>query len=310
MAYSHRLGSAASRGFSATAVNRYQYDYRKALAIAGPLLKKSDKRSHLNTNKGTVTSKQPLPLALDLKPPVLDPLQRSLAEILDHFGSTKLGEQVTAVDPVNQPEISNEASLIEEAGPYFFQVAKHLLPDLLRSLGYDKPLEICTEPQSSKSSVPDKVIKYDHKPILVLDYKGPNCIFEDELELCSAETEEIARERLQETELDRARTDLENPTDSLLFSPGVTKDTVRLIQQGVKYFRATKAPMILFYDYDILLALEVPSTLLDGASDVLIGTTVWKEPQKSTEDEPVPYANNHVAVLLRMVIRAIEISTN
>jgi hypothetical protein len=91
-----------------------------------------------------------------------------------------------------------------------------------------------------------------------------------------------------------------------LSSPGVTKDTSRLIQQAIKYYRVTKAPIIMFYDYNCLLALKAPPELLQEKPDVLLNAAVWKEPNKSTENAPVLFDNNRVAMLMRYTVLAVQ----
>lgn len=189
-------------------------------------------------------------------------------------------------------------------GSYFLDIVEYLVPDLLESLGYKKELVFETE-ESNSSSTPDIVIRYDDKPVVILDYKGPNCIFDDELAVCSAGTVDEARSKLGSLRLKKSRNRTKN-YETLLAAMDITLDTVVLIQQGVKYSKVFKTPTVLFYDYDTLLALEVPQDLHDRKPGVLLDATIWKETEKSTESSPVYSDNNHIAVLLYHVVRAVK----
>lgn len=178
---------------------------------------------------------------------------------------------------------------------------QYLASDLLKGLGFEKKLRFETE-RSQSASVPDKVIYYGETPVVIFDYKGPNCIMEKELTICSAGSLSDAQARLEGAMIG---TESDN-VGTLLEMPGVTLDTIRLIQQGVKYTRNFKASTVLFYDYDSLLALDVPPALIRREPDVLLETTLWKETQKSTEEEPVYTENNHVAALLYYIVREVR----
>jgi hypothetical protein len=189
-------------------------------------------------------------------------------------------------------------------GNYFLNLVDYLASDLVASLGYTKGLTFEPE-ETTSNSRPDIVIRYDDKPVVIIDYKGPNCIFENELAVCSAESADDARSKLGSIRLkkSRPRTD---PFETLMAANDVTLDTVVLIQQGVKYSNIFKIPTVLFYDYDTLLALEVPKDLHDRKPGVLLEATIWKEAQKSTESAPVYSDNNHIAVVLYHIVRTVK----
>jgi hypothetical protein len=87
-----------------------------------------------------------------------------------------------------------------------------MTPELLASLGYRA--RYTTEPSSN--SVLDKVIlRYDDRLILVLDYKGPNCIFVTELSLCSSVNLGHARNKRRNTRLEYRGIVYDNLSDGL-----------------------------------------------------------------------------------------------
>lgn len=73
----------------------------------------------------------------------------------------------------------------------------------------------------------------------------------------------------------------------------------------MKYAKEFEIPTILFYDYDTLLALEVPEALHAKESGLLMEATIWREAKKSTEADPSYSDNNHVAVLLYYIVQAV-----
>lgn len=107
-----RVVPTGSRGLSTTSSRQYQYTYREAIRIAGPHLKKTTSRTHLNNSKHTETARQPLPLALSPQQFTLDKTIFPLVDNLELATPKKLEEVVTAIDESDLPEIKNEAGLM------------------------------------------------------------------------------------------------------------------------------------------------------------------------------------------------------
>jgi hypothetical protein len=63
---------------------------------------------------------------------------------------------------------------------------------------------------------------------------------------------------------------------------------------------------LLFYDMDILLALDVPKELHDRKPDILMDIAIWAETEKSTKDNMVAMAENHIAVLMSYIVSAVQ----
>lgn len=69
------------------------------------------------------------------------------------------------------------------------------MPDILGSYGLEGKLEF--QPQMTmQGSRPDRIIKYNERAILAFDFKGPNCIVEEELRIGGASTTKEAFEKL------------------------------------------------------------------------------------------------------------------
>jgi hypothetical protein len=115
----------------------------------------------------------------------------------------------------------------EEAVPYFFQVARYLMPDVLRILGFTGEITFDTELNVSRESCPDNTISYNGKNMLALDYKGPNCINLAEIRSSTALSVNDAHKRFQDISSIRAN----KQEMTLLSSRSVTQDTIRLIKQ-------------------------------------------------------------------------------
>lgn len=154
-------------------------------------------------------------------------------------------------------------------------------------------------------------MRYNGKTILALDYKGPNCIYTGELQLCSANTVSDALKRLQQPQAEASDAKkkgrpLKNPGDqasSLCYDKNVNQYTRALLKQGLKYRVKFGAPVVVFYDYDNLMAMEPPTDLKAG-NQSLMDVVLCSESTKSTETNKVQLADNHVSVLLRYVIMA------
>lgn len=141
-------------------------------------------------------------------------------------------------------------------------------------------------------SRPDLILSYNGKHALVLDYKGPNCIDESELKRFGASSVESARARLSKKK------------KSLLEE--ANQDERALIQQGVKYGGSTRAPCIVFYDYDYLLAMEPTLDLFARKPNIMLDVVLCREAVKSTRSQLVELEDNHVSVLLKYIVKAVS----
>lgn len=133
-------------------------------------------------------------------------------------------------------------------------------------------------------SRPDLILKYNGINALVLDYKGPNCIHEDELRRFGA------------------------PSAGSTKSPFslAKQDERALVKQGVKYAQKTLAPVILFYDYDYIFALEPNQELLEEKPGVMLDVVLFREPAKSTGSQLINLEDNHVSVFLKYIVKAVS----
>ncbi len=78
-----------------------------------------------------------------------------------------------------------------------------------------------------------------------------------------------------------------------------------MIKQGVKYQRQIGTPTVIFYDYDYLMIMEPPPDLEEQSQQVM-GVMLCQEVEKSTEQKLVICKDNHVAVLIRCIIEAVQ----
>lgn len=110
--------------------------------------------------------------------------------------------------------------------------------------------------------------------------------------------------------LESARSKLPKGTNTLLHPSLATQDDRALIQQGVKYAIRSKAPYVIFYDYDFLFALEPPRELLktppNTTANVLMDVVLFKEANKSTKSQMVQMQENHVSILLKYKLKAVS----
>lgn len=80
--------------------------------MTGPLFPKTNERSQLDKNNSSETADQPLPLALSLRPPVLDMNAFPLGTYLETATPGKLNETVGPRDDARVRMIKNEAGLM------------------------------------------------------------------------------------------------------------------------------------------------------------------------------------------------------
>lgn len=187
-------------------------------------------------------------------------------------------------------------------GPYFLRVAEHLVPSYIQNMGLKGKIRFVRENPSEKSR-PDCVIYFDEKPIISFDYKGPNCVREDEFEKCFAASVDEAKTKVakQGTIAKRAEQGNQQQGDTLFRVAGITTQTERLTQTAVKYAHQSKTPMVIFYDLDNMIVMKPPPGMLHANED-LMEVRIWKEPQKSTENDLVMTPDNHVNVLIRHIV--------
>jgi hypothetical protein len=175
-----------------------------------------------------------------------------------------------------------------------------LAPDILRSYGFAGTLDF--QPQiTMQGSRPDRIVQYNGQAIIAFDFKGPNCIVERELRICEASTAEEALDKLATT----ARNEDGEQGLTLLNTKGVTLETRTLIKQGIKYQRQIGTPTVIFYDYDYLMMMEPPPDLEEQSQQVM-RVMLCQEAEKSTEEKLVMCKNNHVAVLIRCIVEAVQ----
>lgn len=151
----------------------------------------------------------------------------------------------------------------------------------------------------------------------MLDYKGPHCIFEEEIvQSCVQSPEEAHKliaahdanpERKRGKEKSAETLALEKDNPSVMWR--VNKNLACLLKQGVKYARThlylTNA--VAFCDPETFAVIHVPKNL-QHENEELMKTEVYteKEIEKSTEEKPVKKAHNHVAVLTWHLVRAVK----
>lgn len=192
------------------------------------------------------------------------------------------------------------------------KVVQDLAPHYLAGLGLKGKFTLHREATNDKSR-PDVIMKYNGKVILALDYKAPNCIYRKELELCSAPSVSDALKRLQQPQGEAAEAKkkgrpAKSPGDgskSLCNDKNVNQFTRALLKQGLKYRVKFGAPVVVFYDYDHLMAMEPPADLKAG-NNCLMDVVLCSESTKSTEGNLVKMADNHVSVLMRYVVMAAQ----
>lgn len=199
---------------------------------------------------------------------------------------------------------------------FFFDVATFLAPYYLRHYGLTGRLDWVRE-DALPVPEPDVIFRYEGHPILALDYKGPNCIFEDEILACCANSVEEALQSLPAPAAEASSSskgkgkgkgkatvsDSHNRRNPTLASY-VHKYTQGLLKQGVKYSKVRGISTVLFYDYDYLLAIHPPKGLAPDNNLMLMDVTVCPERSKSTENRLVAHPDNHAVVLLRYIIMA------
>lgn len=81
-----------------------------------------------------------------------------------------------------------------------------------------------------------------------------------------------------------------------------------LVLQGTQYALKTKAPFVLFYDYDYILAMEPNPECLKKKSDLdfLLDVVLFKEPVKSTEAQLIDLEENLVTLFLKYIVKAVS----
>ncbi|KAI1839567.1 hypothetical protein JX266_014223 [Neoarthrinium moseri] len=255
----------------------------------------------------TETAKKPLPIGLRLVPPP-DVLPAGLdSVVLNESLLSKLEKYVQPLeDEPDQGILKNEDGVIEATLPYFLYPVKYVAPIVLRNLGFKGKLEFL--PQVAKDdSRPDRIVTYDGEVILALDYKAPNCIAEEELLSACVKTVQEAKEKLQQMgpARRRGRQVRDDQDMTLLLTNSCSKRMARLVQSAVKYAQDTKAPTILFYDVDYLMALKPPEDLQTNVN-VLMEVTMSYEAQKSTEKHPVHTADNHCSHFLSYIVAGVQ----
>ena len=186
--------------------------------------------------------------------------------------------------------------------PYSLRVAEHLVPSYIKSMGLKGKIRFDRESTSDKSR-PDCVISFDDKPIISFDYKGPNCVREDEFERCFVASVAEAKTKVAKQGDIAKRLGKGNAKqgDTLFRVPGITLDTERLTQSAIKYAREAMTSIVIFYDLDTLTVMKPPPSMLP-ANDNLMEVRIWKELRKSTEKDLVMTPDNHVSVLIRHIV--------
>lgn len=196
----------------------------------------------------------------------------------------------------------------QEAGPYFLKVVQDLAPYYIVAAGLKGKFDMRRE-FTNDISRPDVIMNYDGEIIMAIDYKGPNCIYRKELELCSATSVSDALKRLHQPQSEaadakrrgRPQKSPGDRTSSLVYGEGVNKDTEALLKQGMKYRSNVGARLIMFYDYEHLMIMKPPADLEEG-NQYLMDVVLCSESTKSTEGNLVQMADNHVNVLMRYII--------
>lgn len=81
-----------------------------------------------------------------------------------------------------------------------------------------------------------------------------------------------------------------------------------LILQGTQYALKTKAPFILFYDYDYIFAMEPTPDLIENRpdQDFMLDVALFREPAKSTEAQLIDLEENHVTLFLKYIVKAVS----
>ncbi|KAG8158408.1 hypothetical protein KVR01_011530 [Diaporthe batatas] len=285
----------SSRGFSTSSVRKWQYTFAQALNIAGPRFPKTSRRTQVAVIPGSPTMLQVLPVALRLR----EPPRFQLPDIRG-MDNGVLDSYVAHVNESNhQSTLLREADVIQEAGKFFVDVAASLAPYYLARYGLNGRFD-CVRENAFSGSAPDLVFRYNGRDILALDYKGPNCINENELLSCCATSVGEALEAIRGKKASKRQ-----QSDPSLVS-GVNQWTEGLLKQGLKYASNRRVSTVLFYDYDYLLAMRPPRGLDRGNNLMLMDVTICPEYTKSTEDGLVAHSDNHAIVLLRYLIMAAQ----
>lgn len=168
---------------------------------------------------------------------------------------------------------------------------------------------------AASGSTPDVIFKYNGHSILALDYKGPNCIIEDEILSCCAPSVEDALQILpapaqQAPSSSKGKGKATVPESRSRKDPTIVSFTHRytqaLLKQGVKYSKKRDVSTVLFYDYDYLLAMQPPRGLRRGHNLMLMDVAICPERTKSTENGLIAHHDNHAVVLLRYIIMAAQ----
>lgn len=177
-----------------------------------------------------------------------------------------------------------------EAGLYFYFVAQLLAPYILASYGYHGVLQWRSKGQIPGSKA-DLTVTYNGVAALVLDFKGPNCIREQKLKSFGASSVSSAKAKLP-------------PKANSLLSLAAENERA-LVLRGVQYAKETRAPYILFYDYDFIFAMEPTQELVSKKSGVLLDVVLFQEPAKSTRSQLVTLDENHVSMLLKYIVKGV-----
>ncbi|KAH8768115.1 hypothetical protein F5883DRAFT_521597 [Diaporthe sp. PMI_573] len=295
----------SSRGFSTSSVRKWGYTFGQALNIAGPFFPKTSARTQVAVIPGSATMDKTLPVALRLR----SPPRFELPDIRGMDNGTLDRSVGDVLESKYQPPMLREADVIQEAGPFFIGVAKSLAPYYLRRYGLQGRFDWVRE-NSSARSAPDVVFRYNGHDILALDYKGPNCINENEILSCCANSVKEALEilpalpeNMPSSSKGKGKRAQKKQLDPTLVS-GVNQWTEGLLKQGLKYADNRSVSTVLFYDYDYLLAIRPPKGLEQGNNLMLMDVTICPERTKSTEYGLVAHPDNHAVVLLRYIIMA------
>lgn len=204
--------------------------------------------------------------------------------------------------PIHGSRELTNCTLSVHMGPFSLQVAEQLVPSYIEGMGLEGKIKFNRE-GTSDNSRPDCVITFDDKPIISFDYKGPNCVRDDELEQCTVASVTEAKEKIAQWGkiLQRFAQGHEKQGDTMLRVQGITIDTERLTQTAIKYAKQVGTPVVIFYDFDTLTVMKPPSGMVHD-NDNLMEVRIWREPQKSTEDNLVETQDNHVSILIRHIV--------
>ncbi|KAL9049857.1 MAG: hypothetical protein Q9162_006973 [Coniocarpon cinnabarinum] len=150
--------------------------------------------------------------------------------------------------------------------------------------------------ENNESRRPDLILEYNHRTILCIEYKGPNCINLKELSDAQASGPLDVKNKMGRTrpgDLFEPGLGLDN--DSLFRKKSIHESMRNLVRQSVNYGPCVEeARFIAFYDYTHLLLLEVPKN--SPRKEVLNAYVVTEsDHDKSTPRLPHQSPENHVA---------------